>query len=55
MKQFIKHVWIGFSPGLVKEKPSEAGSIYRVLFVAAEEAGLNPHVAKIAPYEFPNI
>lgn len=52
MRKYIKHVWVGFSPGLLKEKPSEAGSIYRVIFKAAEEAGLNPHVAQIAPYEF---
>jgi len=52
MRQHVKHVWVGFSPGLVKEKPSEAGGIYRVIFMAAKEAGLNPAVAKIKPYEF---
>lgn len=52
MRQFVPHVWVGFSPGLVKEKPSEAGSIYRVLWRAASEAGLNPKIANIPLYEF---
>lgn len=52
MRQHVKHVWVGFSPGLLKEKPAEAGSIYRVIWMAAEEAGLQPQVAKIKPYEF---
>lgn len=52
LRQHIDHVWIGMSPGVLAEKPSEAGSIYRVIWMAAEEAGLHPKVAKIAPYEF---
>lgn len=52
MKQYISHVWIGYSPGLIKEKPSEAGSIYRVIWRAAEEAGLSPCIANIPLYDF---
>lgn len=52
MKRYVDHVWVGLSPGVLKEKPSEAGAIYRVIFMAAEEAGLSPHVAKIAPFDF---
>lgn len=52
MKTIIPHVWVGFSPGLIAEKPAEAGSIYRVIWSAAEEAGLNPETAQIKPYEF---
>lgn len=52
MQQHSEHVWVGFSPGLLKEKPSEAGAIYRVIFMAAKEAGLKPRVAKIQPYDF---
>lgn len=53
VRGLVEHVWIGFSPGLLKEKPSEAGSIYRVIFMAAKEAGLKPKVNhKLKPYDF---
>lgn len=52
MKRFVPHVWIGYSPGIVKEKASEAGAIFRVIWRAAEEAGLNPVLTEITPYEF---
>lgn len=52
MQQHVDTVWVGYSPGLVKEKPAEAGSIYRVIWMAAQQAGLNCKVAKIKPYEF---
>lgn len=52
MRKFIPKVWVGYSPGLVKEKPAESGSIFRVLWMAAEEAGYNCKVANIKPYEF---
>lgn len=53
MKQIADHVWVGYSPGLLAEKPAEAGAIYRVIWAAAEEADLNPKTAQIKPYEFP--
>lgn len=52
MKQHVPHIWIGYSPGIIKEQPSEAGAIMRVLWAAAEEAELNPKLTKIKPYEF---
>lgn len=52
MQQFIGHIWIGYSPGLIKEKPSEAGAIFRVIWKAAEEAGFDLKIMKIKPYEF---
>lgn len=56
MKKYFKHIWVGFSPGLVKEKPAESGSIYRVIFMAAQEAGLKPKAnLTIKPYEFPHM
>lgn len=42
MRVLFSSVWVGFSPGLLKEKPAEAGSIYRVIWMAAVQAGLNP-------------
>lgn len=53
MRNYVEHVWVGYSPGLLKEKPSEAGAIYRVIFKAAAEANLNPRPnLKLKPYEF---
>jgi hypothetical protein len=53
MQQLIEHVWIGNSPGLLKEKPSEAGTIFRVIWKAAEEAQLNPKIdPTVKPYVF---
>lgn len=53
MQQHIEHVWVGYSPGLLKEKPAEAPAIFRVIWMAAEEAGLKPKVnLKLKPYEF---
>lgn len=53
MQAIISHVWVGYSPGLLREKPSEAGSIFRVIWKAAEEAGLSPAInTAIKPYDF---
>lgn len=53
MKQHVDHIWIGISPGVLKEQPAEAGSIFRVIWMAAEEAGLNPEVDEsVKPYDF---
>lgn len=48
------NVWIGYSPGYALEKPSESQGIYRVLWKAAEEAGLNPVFdPSVKPFPFP--
>lgn len=53
MKQHVDHIWIGMSPGVLKEQPSEAGSIFRVIWMAAEDAGLSPAVNEdMKPYQF---
>jgi uracil-DNA glycosylase family 4 len=52
MKQIVKEVWIGYSPGYILEKPSEAGGLFRVLWRAAEDAGLRPVVTKVKPFDF---
>lgn len=55
IRQHVRNVWIGFSPGLLREKPSEAGSIYRIIFMAAKEAGLKPKTnLTMKPYDFPD-
>jgi len=53
MKSLVPHVWIGYSPGMLQEKPSEAGAIYRVIWAAAEEAGLAPQFnPNLKPFQF---
>ncbi len=52
MKQIVSEVWVGYSPGYVLEKPSEAGGVFRVLWRACEDAGLKPVVTKITPFDF---
>ncbi len=53
MQRHVSHIWIGYSSGIIREKPSEAGAIYRVIWAAAQEAGLNPVAnMKVKPYEF---
>jgi uracil-DNA glycosylase family 4 len=53
MRQYVDHVWVGYSPGLLKEKPAEAGAIYRVIWAGAEQAGLDPIVDEsVPPYDF---
>jgi len=48
----LSHVWVSYSPGYVLEKPSEAGAIFRVLWRAAEEAGLSPVSTKQPAFDF---
>jgi len=52
LRELIEHVWVSYSPGFVLEKPSESGAIFRVLWKAAEEAGLNPKSTKQPPFEY---
>lgn len=55
MRQHVQTVWVGYSPGMLVEQPSEAGSIYRVIFMAAEQAGLRPKAdLSVKPYDFPS-
>lgn len=41
-REFVDKVWITYNPAYGLEAPAEAVGIYRVLFTAAQEAGLNP-------------
>lgn len=42
IREFINHVWITYNPAYGLQDPSETVSVYRVLWKAAEEAGLKP-------------
>lgn len=55
LRERIEHVWVSYSPGYVvgeKGKTAEAGAIFRVLWRAAEAAGLNPKVTKVPNFDF---
>jgi len=50
----IESVWVGYNPCYVMEKPGEAGGVYRVIWMAACEAGLNPIFhPEVKPFQFP--
>lgn len=48
VREFVERVWITYSPAYALKDPANAVSIYRTLFQAAEEAGLNPKFNKNA-------
>lgn len=52
LAKLIPHVWVSYSPGYALQSPGEAGAITRVLWAAAEEAGLQPKVTKQPHYEW---
>lgn len=52
LQERISELWVSYSPGFVLEKTSEAGSIARVLWRAAEMAGLSPIDTKQPHFEF---
>ena len=49
----VEEVWVTYSPAYALEQPAETYRIYRVLWKAAEEAGLKPKTNnKLKPFEF---
>jgi hypothetical protein len=52
LKSKVNHVWVCYDPLYVMEKPSESVAVFRVLWQAAEEANLNPHVVKVPSFNF---
>ena len=42
LRDYIKQIWVSYAPGYSLQDPSEIVTLYRVLFKAAEDAGLNP-------------
>lgn len=51
----IQKIWIAYSPNYAFEKPAETPDLYRVIWCAAEEAGLNPTETKVPPFKWPNL
>lgn len=53
MRDFIDHVWVTYSPLYVLEAPAESVGIFRVLWHAAIEAGLNPVInPDVKPFDY---
>lgn len=49
----VSRTWVTYSPGYAIEKPAEVGRIYRVIFRAAEAAGLKPQFnPNVKPFPF---
>jgi uracil-DNA glycosylase family 4 len=53
IREIVDGVWVTYSPGYALESPAESVGIYRILFAAAEEAGLKPQLnKKVIPYDY---
>lgn len=49
-------VWIGYNPAYAFQAPAESLRIYRVLFAAAQDAGLKPVFnPKVKPFDFDQV
>jgi uracil-DNA glycosylase family 4 len=46
----IDKIWVTYNPVYLLEKPAETPEVYRVLWRAAEAAGLQPKETKVKPY-----
>lgn len=52
----IEHIWCGYSVQYALMSPSESPDMFRVLWYAAEEAGLKPKLnPSVTPFQWPNI
>lgn len=48
VREIVDSVWITYSPAYALQDPAESVTIYRTLFAAAIQAGLNPKLNKTA-------
>lgn len=56
VSQYVPHVWVGYSIAYALTSPSATLGIFRTLFQAAEEAGLNPKINTKQPvFHWPDI
>lgn len=55
VKQFVKHVWVGYSVQYALRSPSESPDMFRSIWFAALEAGFKPKIdASIPPFVWPS-
>jgi uracil-DNA glycosylase family 4 len=53
VREYVPAVWVCYSPAYAIQDPSQSVPIYRTLFSAAEEAGLNPVFdPTVEPYDY---
>lgn len=45
-------IWVTYNPSYLLEKPAETPEVYRVIWRAAESAGLQPKETKVKPYKW---
>lgn len=48
----VNKVWVTYNPAYCKEKPAETPEVYRVIWRAAESAGLKPKETKVEPFDW---
>lgn len=48
----IDRIWVTYNPNYVLEKPAETPEVYRVIWRAAEAAGLQPKETKVKPFNW---
>lgn len=53
VREFVPHVWIAYSAGYPLQDPAESVGVFRTLWRAAEDAGLNPKInLKEQPFDY---
>lgn len=53
VREYVPHIWVTYSPFYALEKPAESVTIYRTLFRAAEDAGLQPTLDEnVTPFDY---
>lgn len=56
VRDYSEHVWVGYSLQYILVSPSDTPGVFRVLFQAAHDAGLNPRIdPTVPPYHWRNI
>ena len=48
----VEQIWVTYNPTYLSEKPAETPEVYRVLWRAAQAAGLTPKETKVPPYDW---
>lgn len=48
----VERIWVTYNPNYLLEKYAETPEVYRVLWKAAEEAGLQPKETKVKPFNW---
>lgn len=56
VQDYVSEVWVGYSINYILTSPSDTPSVFRVLYSAAQDAGLNPKLnPNIPPFQWRNL